>query len=48
MASAPGSTSPRFGYWVAFFIFSTITLGAIIEAVRDDACSSGPLVSNYV
>jgi hypothetical protein len=27
------STSPRFGYWIAFFIFSTITLGATIEAV---------------
>lgn len=26
------STSPRFGYWVAFFILAAITLGALIEA----------------
>jgi len=26
------SSSPRFGYWCGFFIFSTITLGATIEA----------------
>eukprot|EP00986_Skeletonema_menzelii_P015571 scaffold12061_cov146-Skeletonema_menzelii.AAC.1 len=31
-AATAASTSPRFGYWVAFFIFSTITLGATIEA----------------
>jgi len=31
-ATTAASTSPRFGYWVAFFIFSTITLGATIEA----------------
>lgn len=32
-STTAASTSPRFGYWVAFFIFSVITLGATIEAV---------------
>lgn len=32
-STTAASTSPRFGYWVSFFIFSTITLGATIEAV---------------
>ncbi|KAL7513921.1 hypothetical protein ACHAXN_012542 [Cyclotella atomus] len=42
MASPPASSSPRFGYWMAFFIFSTITLGATIEAqAHTERLSSG-------
>ncbi|KAL7484549.1 hypothetical protein ACHAW6_010184 [Cyclotella cf. meneghiniana] len=42
MSSSPASSSPRFGYWVAFFIFSTITLGATIEAqAHTDRLSPG-------
>ncbi len=36
-----GGRSPRFLTWVAFLIFSTITLGSTIEAVSDfqqDTC----------
>jgi len=29
---SPTQTSPRFGYWVIFFIISVVTLGALIEA----------------
>lgn len=32
MSMSPASTSPRFGYWVTFFILSVVTLGALIEA----------------
>jgi len=36
------SASPRFGFWVTFFIFSTITLGATIEAqAHTDRLSPG-------
>lgn len=33
MAASPIS-SPRFSYWVIFFVISVITLYALIEAVR--------------
>ena len=39
MSSA--STSPRFGYWVTFFILSVVTLCAVIEAVREEYLQIG-------
>jgi len=30
------SRSPRFAYWAAFLIFSTITLGSVVEVVKDN------------
>ena len=42
MSSA--STSPRFGYWVTFFILSVVTLCAVIEAVREKYLPIRPFV----
>ena len=32
---SPASVSPRFGYWVTFFIMSVVTWCTVIEAVRE-------------
>jgi len=42
MSSA--STSPRFGYWVTFFVLSVVTLCAVIEAVREKYLPIRPFV----
>jgi len=34
LVPAPHQRSPRFNYWLAFFMFSLIVTGASIEAVR--------------
>lgn len=36
--SSAASQSPRFGYWTTFFIISSITLCALIEAVSERLC----------